>query len=235
MDNNMMQLMMQMMNQQSQMMGMLMQQMAQPQPDPVQATQSAALSQSQVIADSNAAATASVQEVADLKAQIEQLKAQLSSAQEQVKSLTNQLKTSESQRMSLANEKVSLSSQLSELKGNIAAVEAYEGEDFNAKVERLNEMSGQDYYEDFIKNDADANNLDNQAKHELVQAFKDDQEARKNPIIDFETGEAETSNKVADFWAERQRLQKGVSRPKTATVKADEKFEGFGQRKDFGF
>lgn len=203
-------------------------QMAQPQPDPVQATQSAALSQSQIIADSNAAATNSVQEVDELKSEIEKLKAQLSNAQEQVRSLADQLRTSESQRISLTNERNKLSSQLSELKGNIAAVEAYEGEDFNAKVERLNEMSGQDYYEDFIKNDADANNLNNQEKHELIQAFKDDQEARRNPIIDFETGKAETSNRVADFWAERQRMQKGVSKPKTTAVKADEKFEGFG-------
>lgn len=228
MDNNMMSIMMQMMTQQNQMMGMLMQQMAQPQPDPVQATQSAALSQSQIIADSNAAATTSVQEVDELKAEIEKLKAQLSGAQEQVRNLTDELRKSESQRISLANDKIKLSSQLSELKGNIAAVEAYEGEDFDAKVERLNEMSGQDYYEDFIKNDVDANNLDNQEKHELIQAFKDDQEARRNPLIDFETGMAETSNKVADFWAERQRAQKGISKPKTATVKADEKFEGFG-------
>ena len=204
------------------------QQMAQPQPDPVQATQSAALSQSQIMADSNAAATASTQEINDLKAEIEKLKAQLSSAQEQVSSLTNQLKKSESERMSLASDKVNLSSQLSQLKSDIAAVEAYEGEDFTAKVERLNEMSGQYYYEDFVKNDADANNLNNQEKHELITAFKNDQEARKNPVIDFETGEAETSNKVADFWAERQRSQKGVSRPNSERVKADEKFEGFG-------
>lgn len=223
MDNNMMAMMMQMMNQQNQMMGMLMQQMAQPQPDPVQATQSAALSQSEIIADSNAAATTSVQEVDELKAEIEKLKAQLSSAQEQVRNLTDELRKSESQRISAVNESKKLSTELFDLKKNINLVEAYEGEEFDAKIERLNEMSGQDYYDNVVSNETE---LSNTEKHDLIKAFKDDQDA--TPMVNFETGQVEQpESKVAKFWAEQQEKQKGRKPPVMEQVAADRKFEGF--------
>lgn len=225
MDNNMMQLMMQMMNQQSQMMGMLMQQMAQPQPDPVQAAQSTALSQSEVIANSNAAASASVQEVADLKAEIEKLKAQLSQSQEQVRSLTNKLRTSESQRISAVNESKKIGEELFNLKKNINLVEAYEGEEFKDKIERIEEMSGQDYYDNVVSNET---GLSNTEKHDLIKAFKDDQDA--TPMVDFETGKIEQpESQVAKFWAEQQEKQKGRKPLVMEQTAADRKFEGFGK------
>lgn len=201
------------------------QQMNQPQPNPVQVAQPQMPNQQEVIAQSNAAASASVQEISDLKAQIEKLKAQLSQSQEQVRSLTNELRETESQRISAVNESKKIGAELFNLKKNINLVEAYEGEEFKEKIERIEEMSGQDYYDNVVSNET---GLSNTEKHDLIKAFKDDQDA--TPMIDFETGKIEQPvSQVAKFWAEQQEKQKGRKPLVMEQTTADRKFEGFGQ------
>ena len=222
MDNNIMALMMQMMNQQNQMMAMIMQQMSQPQPDPTQIAQPQMPNQQQIIQDSNAAASTSVQEVADLKAEIAKLKSLLEQAELEKSNLKAELTRAQS-KVSEAQGK------LNQLKTDITKVEAYEGESFEEKVDRISEMSGQDYYDEVVKDSPD---LSNQEKHELVKAFKDDQEA--TPMVNFETGITEfPESKVAQFWREHQEQQRDKEKPKRREVEADRKFDNFGKR-NFG-
>ena len=218
MDNNMIQMMMQMMAQQNQMMTMLMQQMSQPQPDPVQVAQPQIPNQQQIIQDSNSAASASVQEIADLKAEITKLKAQLAQAESEKANLKAELTRAQS-KVSEAQGK------LNQLKVDITKVEAYEGESFEEKVDRISGMSGQDYYDEVLK---DEPALSNQEKHDLVKAFKDDQEA--TPMVNFETGITEyPESQVAKFWREHQELQRNKEKPKMREVEADRKFDNFGK------
>jgi uncharacterized coiled-coil protein SlyX len=201
------------------------QEMMQPQPNPVQVAQPQMVNQQEVMAQSNAAATGSVQEIADLKAQIEKLKAQLSQSQEQVRSLTNELRNSESQRINAVNENKKIGEELFNLKKNINLVEAYEGEEFKDKIERIEEMSGQDYYDNVVSNET---NLTNTEKHDLIEAFENDRKA--TPIVDFETGQViQPVSQVAKFWAEQQEKQKGRKPAITEQTASDRKFEGFGK------
>lgn len=228
MDNNMMALMMQMMNQQQQMMTMIMQQMSQPQPDPTQIAQPQIPNQQQIIQDSNAAASISVQEVADLKAEIERLRSQLAERELTISNLRSEMETVRIERNNIQKE-------FNQLQADIGKVELYEGEAFKGKVERIEGMTGQDYYDDFVSG---LSGLNNQEKRELVKAFSDDMEERDNPIYDFETGKKEPfKNRTAQVWEkfrqqhkvhDTREIKKGQPR-QMEQVEADKKFESFGK------
>lgn len=156
---------------------------------------------------------------------MEQLQEQLKSAQQQIEDLTKRLEVSEKERLEAFSQRADVSLELANLKKEIAAVEAYEGEKFDDKVSRIHSVSGQDYYDDVVSKETD---LTNYEKHELVKAYVDDRDSISKPMIDFNTGkQIEHKSRVAEFWTLHSDKQRNTIAPKTKEVAMDKQFNSF--------
>lgn len=156
---------------------------------------------------------------------MEQLQEQLKSAQQQIEDLTKRLEVSEKERLEAFSQRADISLELTNLKNEIATIEAYEGEKFDDKVKRVGKLSGQDYYDDVVSKET---GLTNYEKHDLVKAYVDDVDSISKPMIDFNTGKPiEHKSRVADFWKQHSDKQKNQVAPKTKEVAMDKQFNSF--------
>ncbi len=189
-----------------------------------------------IMAQSGAAATETIKDASQISVQVKQLTAQLNAIKEilpdNMAALLNKENPTTNKNFTLA-EVVNIildadalkDDELKRLKGEIAAVEAYEGEKFEDKLARIKDISGQDYYDDVVSKET---NLTNYEKHDLVKAYVDDRDAASKPMIDFNTGkQIEHKSRVAEFWALHSDKQRNQVAPKTKEVAMDKQFNSF--------
>lgn len=189
-----------------------------------------------IMAQSGAAATETIKDTSQISVQVKQLQAQLKAIKEilpdEMAALLNKENPTTNKNFTLAevvdiilDAEALKADELRRLKGKIAKIEAYEGEKFDDKVERITGMSGQDYYDDVVSKETD---LTNYEKHELVKAYVDDVDSISKPMIDFNTGKPiEHQSRVADFWKQHSDKQKNQVAPKTKEVAMDKQFNSF--------
>ena len=193
-----------------------------------------------IMAQSGAAATETIRDTSQISVQVKQLQAQLKAIKEvlpdNMAALLNKENPTTHKNFTLA-EVVDIildadamrTDELKRLKSKIATIEAYEGEKFDDKVERVEGMSGQDYYDDVVSKETDLTNIE---KHQLTKAFADDRNDDKFgdlSVVDFSTGKTyRPESRVAQFWESvRPDVKRNQVAPKTEEVKADGQFRDF--------
>lgn len=188
-----------------------------------------------IMAQSGAAATETIKDASQISVQVKQLQAQLKAIKEilpdNMAALLNKEDPTTHKNFTLAavidiilDADALRADKLRQLESKIAKIEAYEGEKFDDKVERITGMSGQDYYDDVVSKETD---LTNAEKYSLVQAYALD--IKDSPTIDFNTSkQIEHQSRVADFWKTvRPDVKRNQQAPKTEEVAADGQFRDF--------